>query len=537
MLSKSTDRAPETALRPAALLLLLAAEAGATGALFDAEPILGRVDAWWARLLAHGGMAGPLAIAVGTALLLFGESARDALPRGSVARGFERRDLGLLALQVLSFGLSLAVASVLFGEGLREATSPGAWALAWATLLAVALVAWLLLVLPARAFARLARGSAGLLVACVATGTLAWWAGHATAGLWLPLRDATVALVATILSGAGLEVARDDAGVTLALGDFAVDVGPTCSGYEGIGLMTVFVGAFLAWFRDVLRFPNALLLLPAGIAAAWLGNGLRLAALLEIGARLSPAVAMGGFHAYSGSLLFSAIALGLATVARRSPFFSTGGDPGVSAVSPPSDAPAYLLPWLALLATSMATGAASAGGADPLYALRLLAAVAVLFLRAPFLRGLAVAPEPAAFALGALAFGAWLALAPGTPADGVASSWPAGAAAFALRAAGAVAIVPLVEELAFRGYLARRVVDRDFATVPGSRVGAGAIAVAAIAFGLLHDRLVAGLVAGVLFGLALRRRGEVADAVAAHATTNALLLGWVTATGRWDLWG
>ena len=47
----------------------------------------------------------------------------------------------------------------------------------------------------------------------------------------------------------------------------------------------------------------------------------------------------------------------------------------------------------------------------------------------------------------------------------------------------------------------------------------------------------AGAVAGALYGVALRRRGEVADAVAAHATTNALLLAFVAATGRWDLWG
>ena len=54
----------------------------------------------------------------------------------------------------------------------------------------------------------------------------------------------------------------------LSLGDFAVVVGPTCSGYEGIGLMTVFVAAFLAWFRDRLRFPAAFLLLPLGVLAA-----------------------------------------------------------------------------------------------------------------------------------------------------------------------------------------------------------------------------------------------------------------------------
>ncbi len=482
-------------------------------------------------------MAGPLAIAVGTALVLFGGRAWRTIPAGALDRPFDRRDLGLAALQVGLFALSLAAASVLYGEGLREAAFPGAWALAWALSLAAAGAAWLLLLLPADALARVARTSAGLVAACAATGTLAWWAGHATADLWLPLRDATVALVAALLPASGLEIGRDEAGVTLALGDFAVDVGPTCSGYEGIGLMSVFVAAFLAWFRDVLRFPNALLLLPLGIVAAWLGNGLRLAALLEIGAHLSPAVAMGGFHAYSGSLLFSAISLGLAVGARRSSFFSNEVDRPFGAISRASDAGAYLLPWLALLATSMATGAASAGGPDPLYGVRLLVAVAVLLLCGAPLGALAVKPEPVAVAIGLLAFLAWIALSPPAPPDALLYAWPEAGLASVVRAAGALAIVPLVEELAFRGYLARRVVDRDFAAVPGERVDARAIAIAAAAFGLLHDRWVAGAIAGALFGLALRRRGQVADAVAAHATTNALLLGWVAATGRWDLWG
>ena len=47
----------------------------------------------------------------------------------------------------------------------------------------------------------------------------------------------------------------------------------------------------------------------------------------------------------------------------------------------------------------------------------------------------------------------------------------------------------------------------------------------------------AGAIAGALYGVALRRRGEVSDAVADHATTNVLLLAFVAATGRWDLWG
>ncbi len=42
-----------------------------------------------------------------------------------------------------------------------------------------------------------------------------------------------------------------------------------CSGYEGIGLIWVFLGVFYWWFRNELRFPQALLLIPLGTVLSW----------------------------------------------------------------------------------------------------------------------------------------------------------------------------------------------------------------------------------------------------------------------------
>jgi membrane protease YdiL (CAAX protease family) len=39
----------------------------------------------------------------------------------------------------------------------------------------------------------------------------------------------------------------------------------------------------------------------------------------------------------------------------------------------------------------------------------------------------------------------------------------------------------------------------------------------------------------MLFALALRRSGRLIDAVLAHAATNALIVGYVLATGQWSL--
>jgi len=90
--------------------------------------------------------------------------------------------------------------------------------------------------------------------------------------------------------------------------------------------------------------------------------------------------------------------------------------------------------------------------------------------------------------------------------------------------------------LAFRGFLARRLTARDFDALPPERISLPAVALSSLAFGLLHQRPVAGTLAGVCYALVFRRRGRLADAVIAHAATNAALVAIAAATGRADLW-
>ena len=57
-----------------------------------------------------------------------------------------------------------------------------------------------------------------------------------------------------------------------------------------------------------------------------------------------------------------------------------------------------------------------------------------------------------------------------------------------------------------------------------------------ILFGAMHGGYwFAGTLAGMLFAFALYRRGRIADAILAHATTNTLLAIYVFATGKWYL--
>jgi len=95
----------------------------------------------------------------------------------------------------------------------------------------------------------------------------------------------------------------------------------------------------------------------------------------------------------------------------------------------------------------------------------------------------------------------------------------------------------MVEELAFRGFLIRRVISPDFDSLSPRRYTYFAVLVSSVAFGLLHgDRWIAGSVAGLIYAAVFLRRGRIGDAVVAHALTNALLAAWVLWSGRWYLW-
>jgi CAAX prenyl protease-like protein len=102
---------------------------------------------------------------------------------------------------------------------------------------------------------------------------------------------------------------------------------------------------------------------------------------------------------------------------------------------------------------------------------------------------------------------------------------------------GSVAIIPIAEELAFRGFLLRRFDAEDFQSVQWRSVTWMAILLSSAAFGALHgERWLAGTVAGVIYAVAYVRRGSIGDAVAAHATTNALVAAAVLIGGYWQFW-
>jgi CAAX prenyl protease-like protein len=103
------------------------------------------------------------------------------------------------------------------------------------------------------------------------------------------------------------------------------------------------------------------------------------------------------------------------------------------------------------------------------------------------------------------------------------------------RVAGMTLVVPIAEELAFRGYLLRRLSSADFDLVDALRPSPWAWLVSSAAFGVLHSDWIAGVLAGLAYALAQQRRGRVSDAIIAHAVTNLVLAmdAWLLGNLRW----
>lgn len=321
--------------------------------------------------------------------------------------------------------------------------------------------------------------------------------------------------------------------------NFAETIAPGCSGYEGIGLILIYSSLFLWLFRRQLRFPRALLLIPVGCLTIWLANCVRITLLIIVGDKISPELAVGGFHSQTGWLFFCLIALGLSTIGLKVPWFSSYPNQADQSPTRNPSVP-YLMPFLVLVAGIMVTGMASTSF-DWLYPVRIAATALTLWYYCRF-------PKRwewswLAICAGVTTYLFWIALDSPNPTAGqelelavnaLGSGWAT--VWIVCRCVGSVLVVPATEELAFRGYLMRRIAARDFESLPPKQVPWTALAFSSILFGLMHRRWFAGTLAGLIYGLVYQRRGKLADPLIAHVVTNALIAFQVLTFGSWQLW-
>ncbi len=530
----------------AAMIGLLVAEVVAVTLRFDAGKMVTRGD-WLASLISFMPRFISLAVSIGT---MVGLVVVWGLMRGNdewsgLAESIGRRLWIWVPGHLTAYaGLTWLTWSIF--EGPAVGRNPAPWVALWICAGLATTVLWMLAVLPVNSwYALLGRSWRAVLLGVVAS-VVAVAAGSWTTHLWEPFHRSTFWAVRGVLVLFSHNVFCRPVEFIVGAIDFGVEISSQCSGYEGIGLIWVFLGVFYWWFRHELRFPQALLLIPLATALSWSANVVRIAALILVGAWGWPGVAAGGFHSQAGWLAFNAIALGLVVFARRVPMFSKGeADADGPRVATENPTAAYLGPLIVIALTTMLTGAFSDGGLDRLYPARVLSAAAIFWYFRRNYTELHWSWSWRAVLGGLVVFVIWMALEPAPSRAQETSAVPdllaklphlAAAAWLAMRAVGSVVVIPVAEEFAFRGYLIRRLISADFATVPEGRFTWPSFLVSSFLFGLLHQRWLAGTAAGLLFALIYYQRGKLTDAVLAHATANLSVTLYVFSTGRWQSW-
>ena len=93
-----------------------------------------------------------------------------------------------------------------------------------------------------------------------------------------------------------------------------------------------------------------------------------------------------------------------------------------------------------------------------------------------------------------------------------------------------------MEELFWRSFLIRWVINPDFEKVALGTFSLGSFAATVILFGLEHHLWLAGIMAGVAYYALLYKTKRLGPCVMAHSTTNLALGIHVLATEEWQWW-
>ncbi len=120
--------------------------------------------------------------------------------------------------------------------------------------------------------------------------------------------------------------------------------------------------------------------------------------------------------------------------------------------------------------------------------------------------------------------------------------FPVGSAAYwstlSFRFLRLVIVVPLVEEIFWRGFLLRYLINEKFQDVPFGSFSWLSFGAVTLAFTFSHSSAdwIAAAITGALYNLVAYRTRSLASCVLAHALTNLALGIWIMATKQWGFW-
>jgi CAAX prenyl protease-like protein len=106
-----------------------------------------------------------------------------------------------------------------------------------------------------------------------------------------------------------------------------------------------------------------------------------------------------------------------------------------------------------------------------------------------------------------------------------------------IRVLESVILIPILEELFWRGWMMRWLIRPDFESVPLGQYAASSFWIVALLFAAEHGPYwEVGLIAGIAYNGWMVRTRNLADCMVAHGVTNALLAVYVLVFDKWQYW-
>ncbi len=115
---------------------------------------------------------------------------------------------------------------------------------------------------------------------------------------------------------------------------------------------------------------------------------------------------------------------------------------------------------------------------------------------------------------------------------GTAGKW----AFISVRFIGLVLLVPVFEELFWRSFLIRWLIDQEFWKVPIGKVTPAAAVISSAVFALAHPEWLPALLTGLLWAGLLWKTRSISACVISHVVANFALGVYVVATESWKFW-
>jgi CAAX prenyl protease-like protein len=107
---------------------------------------------------------------------------------------------------------------------------------------------------------------------------------------------------------------------------------------------------------------------------------------------------------------------------------------------------------------------------------------------------------------------------------------------YVIRMTGLVLLVPVIEELFWRSFLIRWLIDPDFRRVPIGRVTWISATVTSVLFATAHPEWLPALLTGALWAWLLHQTRSLGACFISHVVANLALGIYVIHFGAWDLW-